>query len=82
MGFPYHFVKRVQIRSSFWSVFSCIRTEYRKIRTRNNCIWTLFTQFMTQQYNEVIKGPTFITKAAILQEANTKLKIINKIIYI
>ena len=64
MGFPYHFVKRVQIR------------------TRNNCIWTLFTQFMTQQYNEVIKGPTFITKAAILQEANTKLKIINKIIYI
>ena len=37
---------------------------------------------MTQQYNEVIKGPTLITKAAILQEANTKLKIINKIIYI
>ena len=28
MGFPYHFVKRVQIRSYFWSVFSCIRTEY------------------------------------------------------
>ena len=33
-----HCVKRVQIRSYFWSVFSCIRTEYG-IR-----IWTLFTQ--------------------------------------
>ena len=29
-----HCVKSVQIRSFFWSVFSCIRTEYRKIRTR------------------------------------------------
>ena len=38
-----HFLKCVQIRSYFWSVFSCIRTEYgdlrsksRKIRIRNN----------------------------------------------
>ena len=44
-----HCVKSVQIRSYFWSVFSCIRTEYgfygvniriqpeyRKIRTRKN----------------------------------------------
>ena len=29
-----HCVKSVQIRSFFWSVFSCVQTEYRKIRTR------------------------------------------------
>ena len=34
----------VQRRSFFWSVFSCIRTEYRKIRTRKLRIWTLFTR--------------------------------------
>ena len=40
-----HCVKSVQIRSFFWSVLSCIRTEYRKIRTRKKLrIWTLFTQ--------------------------------------
>ena len=33
----YHCVKSVQIRSFFWSVFSCIRTR-KKLR-----IWTLFT---------------------------------------
>ena len=50
-----HCLKCVQIRSYFWSVFSCIRTKYdiysvnlriqfecRKIRTRNN---TVFGQF-------------------------------------
>ena len=31
-------VKSVQIRSYFWSVFSCIQSEYRKIRTRNNSV--------------------------------------------
>ena len=29
-----HCVESVQIRSFFWSVLFCIRTEYRKIRTR------------------------------------------------
>ena len=41
-----HCVKSVQIRSYFWSVFSCIRTEYgdlrSRIRTRNNSAF--FTQ--------------------------------------
>ena len=27
-------VKCVQIRSFFWSIFSCIQSEYRKIRTK------------------------------------------------
>ena len=31
-------VKSVQVRSFFWSVFSCIRTEYSKTRTRKNSV--------------------------------------------
>ena len=33
----------VQIRSHFWSVFSCIQSEYRKIRTRNNFVFGQFS---------------------------------------
>ena len=40
----FHFVKSVQIRSYFWSVFSCIRTEYRKIGTRNNYAFGHFSR--------------------------------------
>ena len=41
----YHCVKSVEIRSFFWSIFSCIQSKYRKIRTRKKLrIWTLFTQ--------------------------------------
>ena len=29
-----HYVKSVQIRSFFWSVFSCIRTEYGDLRSK------------------------------------------------
>ena len=53
-----HCVKSVQIRSFFWSVFSCIRTEYGDLRCKSPYsvqiqkntdqkklrIWTLFTQ--------------------------------------
>ena len=53
-----HSVKSVQMRSLIWSVFSCIRTEYRDLwskssysaQTRENAdqrklrIWALFTQ--------------------------------------
>ena len=37
-------VKSVQILSFFWSIFSCFRTEYRKIRTRNNFIFGHFSR--------------------------------------
>ena len=37
-------VKSVQIRSYRWSVFSCIRNEYRKIRTRNNSVFGHFSR--------------------------------------
>ena len=33
-----HCVKRVQIRSYFCPVFSCIQSKYRKIRTRNKSV--------------------------------------------
>ena len=47
-----HCVTSVQIRSYFWSLFSCIRTEYgdlgrseyRKIRTRNNSVFGHFSR--------------------------------------
>ena len=47
-----HCVKSVQIRSYFWLVFSCIRieyvdllrSEYRKIRTRNNSVFGHFSR--------------------------------------
>ena len=33
----------VQIRSNFWSVFSCIWTEYRKIPTTNKSVFGHFS---------------------------------------
>ena len=39
-----HYVTSVQIRSFFWSVFSCIQTEYRKIQTRKNFIFGHFSR--------------------------------------
>ena len=38
-----HCVKSVQIQSFFWSVFFCIRTEYRKIWTRKNSAFGHFS---------------------------------------
>ena len=42
-----HCVKSIQIRSYFWYVFSCIQTEYRKIRTRDNSVFGNFTQWVS-----------------------------------
>ena len=39
----WHCMKSVQIRSYFWSVFSCIRTEYKKIRTRKIFVFGHFS---------------------------------------
>ena len=55
-----HCVKNVQIRSFFWSMFSCIRTEYGDLLRKSSYsvrikeitdqkklrIWTLFTQWV------------------------------------
>ena len=50
-----HCVKSVQIRSFFWSVFSCIRTEYgeilcRKIRSRKNSVFGHFSRSSSLSY--------------------------------
>ena len=39
-----HCVKSVQIWSFFWAIFSCMRTEYRKIRTTKNSIFGHFSR--------------------------------------
>ena len=39
-----HCVKSVKIRSFFWSVFSCIWTEYMKIQTRKNSVFGHFSR--------------------------------------
>ena len=52
-----HCVKCVQIRSYFWSVFSCIRTEYRKIRTRNNSLFGHFSRSETNNKNALALTP-------------------------
>ena len=43
----WHSVKRFQIRSLFWSVFSYILTELRKIRTRKNSVFGHFSHRVT-----------------------------------
>ena len=39
-----HCVKSVQIRSFFWSIYSCVQSEYRKIRTRKNSAFGHFSR--------------------------------------
>ena len=51
----YHYVTSVQIRSFLWSVLSCIRTEYRKIRIRKNSV---FGHFSRSVYFQSAYGPT------------------------
>ena len=45
-----HCLKKVQIRSYFWSVLSSIRTEYSKTRTRNNSVFAHFSGSITRMY--------------------------------
>ena len=52
-----HCAKCAQIRSFFLSVFSCIRTEYRKIRTRKNSVFGHFSRsdlFMLDTFNPLM----------------------------
>ena len=48
---PRHCVNSVQIRSYFWSVFSCIQSEYRKIRTRNNSVFGHFSRSVDSAFH-------------------------------
>ena len=48
-------MKSVQIRSFFWSVFSCIRTEYRKIKTRKNSMFGRFSCSVLCYFSENLR---------------------------
>ena len=43
ISFRIHYVKSVQIRSYFWSILSCIQSEYKKLRTRNYSVFGHFS---------------------------------------
>ena len=55
-----HCVKSVQIRSYFWSAFSHIWTEYRKIRTRNNSVFGHFSR--SHSYKDFFSFLILITR--------------------
>ena len=46
-------MENVQIRSFFWSVFSCIRTEYRELQSK--CPYQVRIQENTDQKNSVFR---------------------------
>ena len=52
---------RVQIWSYFWSTFSCIWTEYREIRTRNNSVLGHFSPYLSS----ICLGPSLFHKFVI-----------------
>ena len=47
-----HCLKSVRIRSFSWSVFSCIQSKYRKIRTRKSSV---FGHFSRSECNKLTK---------------------------
>ena len=47
INWHYHYVKIVQIRRYFWSVFFCMRTEYTKIWARNNSVIGHFSRIVS-----------------------------------
>ena len=57
-----HCVKSVQIQSYFWSAYSCIRTEYRKISTRNNSlnVFRHFSRSVNVAFNDSVSTDYFV----------------------
>ena len=73
-----HCVKSVQIQSFFWSVFSCIRTKYRKIRTRTNSVFRHFLRSARVYYSKYDPLSEFISKP-VLKSIFIKLKSLSRI---
>ena len=48
-----HCMKSIQIRNFFLSVFSCVWTEYRKIRTRKNSVYGHFSSSETVSFPQL-----------------------------
>ena len=51
----------VQIRSFFWSLFSCIQSKYRKIRTKKNSLLRLFSRSV-RHHNSPFTTPVMTSK--------------------
>ena len=79
-----HFMKNVQIRSYFWSVFFCIWTEhgdllrksriqsvYKKIQTRNNSIFGHFLRSGRHPYVE--RSPSPMKKNLLVNSCEIKI---------
>ena len=72
-----HRVKSVQIRMFFWSLFSCIQSEYRKIRIRKNSLFGHFSrsgcryqQTKNIGKNEAVTHRCSVKKGAVRDFAN------------
>ena len=63
-------MKNVQIRSCFWSAFSCFWTEYKKIRTRKNSTFGHFSRSVLINW--------FLMKNAILKTEKSSNQAENK----
>ena len=55
-------LESVQIRSFFWSVFSCIRTVYMKTRTRKNSAFEQFSRSVWTEYIQNFDRKVLITR--------------------
>ena len=53
-------MKSVQIRSYFWSLFSCIRIECRKIRTRDNSVFGHISYSVYELCNKNVQHITLL----------------------
>ena len=64
-----HCVKSVQIRSYFWSVFSCIQSEYREIQTINNSMFGHFLRgdLTSESARKNLLKPTKILTSRIFE---------------
>ena len=72
-----HCLKKVQIRSYFWSVLSFIRTEYSKTRTRNNSVFAHFSGSITRMYlaNATNSDTTSLALQIIAATATGKIQV-------
>ena len=65
LAFCYHCVRRDQIRSFFWSVFSSIQSECRKIRTRKNSVFGYFSRSVPVSLRYLFRSECFKSKLKV-----------------
>ena len=58
----------VQMQSYFWSVFSCIQSKFRKIRTRNN---SALGHFSRRNHEMIIYNKTLYNRSRLVHHSST-----------